>query len=160
MSAYFSAASMQQPRVLILHALGGQGKSQIVLAYCQRSRERYPGIFWVNASSRSLALQSYTRIATALSSQTQAKVEDGEQIIETVKDLLEDWNESWLLIFDNYDKPDEFGDIRRFLPRGKLTRELYSLICLSSFKTSDKRYQVASTRYAMKSILVRALSIS
>ncbi|KAI4263695.1 MAG: hypothetical protein L6R42_001169 [Xanthoria sp. 1 TBL-2021] len=113
----FRGASTQQPRVLILYALGGQGKSQIVLEYCRLWRKDYQGVFWVNASSRSLALQSYTRIATASSSQPQAKFEDGEQIIETVKTLLEDWNESWLLIFDNYDKPDEFCDIRRFLPR-------------------------------------------
>ncbi|KAL8650824.1 MAG: hypothetical protein Q9226_004982 [Calogaya cf. arnoldii] len=118
-AAYFAGASTQQPRVLVLHALGGQGKSQIVLEYCQRWRQDYQGVFWVNATSRSLALQSYTRIATALSTQPQAKAEDDEQVVETIKNLLEDWNESWLLVFDNYDKPDEFGDVRRFFPRGK-----------------------------------------
>ncbi|KAL8893330.1 MAG: hypothetical protein Q9192_005376 [Flavoplaca navasiana] len=111
--------SSQQPRVLVLHALGGQGKSQIVLEYCQRWQTHYRGVFWVNASSRSLAIESYHRISRALSSPTQAHGENGEQVIETVKAELEDWREPWLLIFDNYDTPDDYRDIRRFFPQGK-----------------------------------------
>ena len=144
---FFTGSSTQQPRVLVVHALGGQGKSQLVLEYCQRRRKDYQGMFWVNASSRSSALHSYTRMARALSSQPQANVDDGEQIIETIKTLLENWQESWLLVFDNYDKPDEFSDIRQFLPRGKHTRGRCSPICLSSFQTSGKRSQVASNRH-------------
>lgn len=143
----FTGSSTQQPRVLVVHALGGQGKSQLVLEYCRRRRKDYQGVFWVNASSRSSALQSYGRVAGELSSQPQAIVDDGEQIIEMVKTLLEKWEESWLLIFDNYDKPDEFGDVRQFLPRGKHTRGRCSPICLSSFQTSGKRSQVASNRH-------------
>ena len=111
--------SSQQPRVLVLHALGGQGKSQIVLEYCQRWQTHYRGVFWVNASSRSLAIESYHRISRALSGPTQAPGENGEQVIETVKAELEDWHEPWLLIFDNYDTPDDYRDIRRFFPQGK-----------------------------------------
>ncbi|KAL8977024.1 MAG: hypothetical protein Q9205_007094, partial [Flavoplaca limonia] len=107
------------PQVLVLHALGGQGKSQTVLKYCQRWRMHYRGVFWVNASSRSLAIESYHRISRALSGQTQAHSENGEQVIETVKAELEDWREPWLLIFDNYDTPGEFTDIRRFFPQGE-----------------------------------------
>lgn len=143
----FTGSSTQQPRVLVVHALGGQGKSQLVLEYCWRRRKDYQGVFWVNASSRSLALQSYVRVAGELSSQPQAIVDDGEQIIETVKTLLEKWEESWLIIFDNYDKPDDFGDVRQFLPRGKHTRGRCSPICLSSFQTSGQRSQVASNRH-------------
>ncbi|KAL8879099.1 MAG: hypothetical protein Q9198_003225 [Flavoplaca austrocitrina] len=79
----------------------------------------YRGVFWVNASSRSLSIESYHRISRALSGQTQAHSENGEQVIETVKAELEDWREPWLLIFDNYDTPGEFTDIRRFLPQGE-----------------------------------------
>ncbi|KAL8877354.1 MAG: hypothetical protein Q9198_004615 [Flavoplaca austrocitrina] len=111
--------SSQQPRVVVLHALGGQGKSQIVLEYCQRWRSHYRGVFWVNASSRALAIESYHRISRALSGQIQAHGENGEQVIETVKAELEDWHEPWLLIFDNYDTPDDFRDIRQLFPQGE-----------------------------------------
>ncbi|KAL8769021.1 MAG: hypothetical protein Q9209_004938 [Squamulea sp. 1 TL-2023] len=116
-SAHFSSPSTQQPRVLVLHALGGQGKTQIVLEYCQCWRKHYRGVFWANASSEVLALQSYTQFATALSDESRAKIEDGEKAIEIVKAHLEDWHEPWLLIFDNYDRPDEFTRVRRFLPQ-------------------------------------------
>ncbi|KAL8893266.1 MAG: hypothetical protein Q9192_005438 [Flavoplaca navasiana] len=109
----------QQPQVLVLHALGGQGKSQTALEYCRRWRTDYRGVFWVNASSRSLAIEWYRRISTALSGQSQARDKDGEQVIDTVKAELEQWHDSWLLIFDNYDTPDGFPDIRRFFPQGE-----------------------------------------
>ncbi|KAL9626427.1 MAG: hypothetical protein Q9204_007314 [Flavoplaca sp. TL-2023a] len=109
----------QQPRVLVLHALGGQGKSQTVLEYYRRWRSHYRGVFWVNASSRALAIESYHRISRALSGQIQAHGENGEQVIETVRAELEGWHEPWLLIFDNYDTPDDYRDIRRFFPQGE-----------------------------------------
>ncbi|KAL8726336.1 MAG: hypothetical protein Q9166_006784 [cf. Caloplaca sp. 2 TL-2023] len=116
-SAFFSKTSTQQPQVLILHALGGQGKSQIVLEYCQRSRKRYRGIFWVNASSQQLALQSYTRIALTLNDESLAGIADEDRTIERVTTGLADWEEPWLLVFDNYDNPNKFTNIRRFLPQ-------------------------------------------
>ncbi|KAL8911915.1 MAG: hypothetical protein Q9171_002999 [Xanthocarpia ochracea] len=116
-SAYFASASTQEPRILILCALGGQGKSQIVLEYCRRQRVNYRGVFWVDASSEALALQSYIRITMALSGESQLTVKEGEKTIEIVKARLQDWNEPWLLVFDNYDKPDDFTDVRRFLPK-------------------------------------------
>ncbi|KAL8813202.1 MAG: hypothetical protein Q9200_000431 [Gallowayella weberi] len=115
-STHFVKSSTLRPQVLILHALGGQGKSQIVLKYCQRWREKYPGVFWVNASSEDLALQSYARIASILNGDLSADVGDKDRVIEIVKSHLEDWDEPWLMVFDNYDQPDVFTGIRRFFP--------------------------------------------
>ena len=148
--------SSQQPRVLVLHALGGQGKSQTVLEYCRRWRKDYRGVFWVNASSRSLATESYHRISRALSGQTQTPDDNGEQVIETVKAELEHWHNSWLLIFDNYDTPDGFSDIRRYFPQGKLSQESLSLVCLASAKTAGKRSGLASTSYRIQSTFCMA----
>lgn len=118
-ATFFSKKSSQQPKVLILHALGGQGKSQIALEYCQRSRswKQYRGIFWINASSEALAIESYTRIAKAVAGFTSASVQDREQVVRLVKDLLESWAEKCLLIFDNYDQPEKFPRVQKFLPR-------------------------------------------
>lgn len=65
-TAHFSESQVARPRTLILCALGGQGKSQIALEYCLSSRKIYRGVFWVNASSESTAIQSYHQIAAAL----------------------------------------------------------------------------------------------
>ena len=118
-SAYFASASTQEPRVLILCALGGQGKSQIVLEYCRRQRVSYRGIFWVDASSEALALQSYIHITMAVSGESEPTIKGREKTIEIVKAHLEDWNEPWLLVFDNYDKPDDFTDVRKLLPKSR-----------------------------------------
>ena len=120
-SSFFSAnVQKEQPQILILHALGGQGKSQLALEYCQKSRGSYSGIFWVNASAYSAAAHSYTDIAAALSECSSAKFENEERAIRTVKEHLERWDREWLLIFDNYDDPKPFPDIRHFFPSSKL----------------------------------------
>ena len=107
-----------QAHILILHALGGQGKSQIALEYCQRSREVYRGIFWIPASSKSLTSQAYDAIAREL------KVSPD---VAQVRRILTNWKERCLLVFDNYDKPDEFQDVRDYIPLGITAL----LVCLS-----------------------------
>ena len=119
-SSHFATGSQKErTQVLILHALGGQGKSQIAIEYCQTSREQYAGIFWVNASSEELAVQSYARIAAALSGSSASEIGDGYTAVKFVTDHLEAWDQRWLLIFDNYDAPEEFPNIRNFYPECK-----------------------------------------
>ena len=117
-SSHFETGSRQdRPQVLILHALGGQGKSQIAVEYCQRSRKQYAGIFWVNAGSEDLAKQSFARVATALSGNSSSEIRDGNTAVDLVRNHLEAWDQRWLLVFDNYDKPEEFPDVRKFIPK-------------------------------------------
>jgi hypothetical protein len=116
--SYFCPNQPAQPRHLILYALGGQGKSQIALEYCRRSKETYSGIFWINASSEEMAVQSYNNIAVLLTGPSLTAPDDAEATIQLVKDRLERWNERWLLVFDNYNKPDKFPGVRRFIPSG------------------------------------------
>jgi hypothetical protein len=118
--ACFSVRSHQSPHVMILHALGGQGKSQIALEYCRRARQTYRGIFWINANSKSLVLQLYKRMLMQLTSASSSSLpQNSEKIIEMVKHILEYWQERWLIVFDNYDDPRAFPDIRDFIPSGK-----------------------------------------
>lgn len=114
--SYFSVSESTQPRVLILHALGGQGKSQVALEYCQRSRETYRGIFWVNASSKAAATQSFESIAAELNRAASTSLENAEAKIRFVVNVLEHWDERWMLVFDNYDNPHGFSDVEQFIP--------------------------------------------
>lgn len=117
--SHFSSKSAQQPNVLVLYALGGQGKTQLVLQYCQQQRKHYRGIFWVNARSEESALQSYAEIARALNGRSSTSSEDRDQTIEFVIECLEAWDEAWLLIFDNYDETAMFPEPMRFFPRSR-----------------------------------------
>ncbi|KAG6988928.1 hypothetical protein G7Y79_00067g095430 [Physcia stellaris] len=108
-----------QPQILVLHALGGQGKSQLVLKYCSSSREIYAGIFWINASSEQLAMQSFAQIGTALGIASSAITERNDLMVKMIKQHLECWSQRWLLVFDNYDEPQKFSKVRQFIPQCK-----------------------------------------
>jgi hypothetical protein len=103
---------------LILHALGGQGKSQIALEYCRRCRDAYRGIFWIFASSATTATQSFEGISTELGLGTSADLGGTDAVIRVVKDTLESWDERWLLVFDDYNCPEDFSNIKEFIPLG------------------------------------------
>jgi ATP/maltotriose-dependent transcriptional regulator MalT len=112
---YFSSPDVPCPKVLILHALGGQGKSQIALKYCEKLRESHQGIFWINASSEITTREAFERIATALDRASPSGLEDSDQKIKHVLKTLECWKARWILVFDNYDSPEVF-DVREFIP--------------------------------------------
>jgi hypothetical protein len=104
--------------VLILHALGGQGKSQIALKYCQRSEESHQGIFWVNASSETKTRDAFGSISNALDGPSLGEGGDLEQKIQHVRNTLGNWRTPWILVFDNYDWPGEFTieNMRKYIP--------------------------------------------
>ena len=120
--SHFSRDSEESPQILILilYALGGQGKSQIALEYCRRWRDAYCGIFWIDANSEATVLQSYGAIAIELIGDSQIKTSDSTAQMETVKRHLEQLSETWLLVFDNYDEPKNFSELKQFIPSSKL----------------------------------------
>lgn len=112
----------ERPRILVLHALGGQGKSQIALEYCHRSRTTYQGIFWINSTSQSTMIQSLVSIAQELDNSAIKALEQDEAKVNLALRTLEHWHHRWLMVFDNCDDPATFSDVERFIPQG--TRQL------------------------------------
>jgi hypothetical protein len=102
--------------VLILYALGGQGKSQLALKYCELSRKTHQVIFWINASSELTTREAFGRIATLLDQTSSIAMGDIDQKIKLVLEILERWRTRWILVFDNYDAPGAF-DVKHFFPR-------------------------------------------
>jgi ATP/maltotriose-dependent transcriptional regulator MalT len=102
--------------VQILHALGGQGKSQIALKYCEMAKESHQAIFWINASSETMAREAFGRIASILDHTFSSKVGDLEQKVNYVLETLERWKTRWILVFDNYDSPKGF-EVKKCFPR-------------------------------------------
>jgi hypothetical protein len=114
--SYFSAKSNGVPRVLIIHALAGQGKTQIALEYCRQSQAIYRGIFWINATSDMTAIGSFEKIATELQLVSSEYLSDAAVKIRAVKEHLESWKERWLMLFDKYDCPRDYPDTKRLIP--------------------------------------------
>ena len=114
--SYFSEKSNRMPRVLIIQALAGQGKTQIALEYCRQSQEIYGGIFWLNATSDMTVIGSFEKIATELQLVSSENLSDFPMKVRAVKNHLESSKERWLMVFDNYNWPEEYPDTKRLIP--------------------------------------------
>jgi tetratricopeptide (TPR) repeat protein len=118
--------------IVVLHGLGGIGKTQLVVTYTRRHKEKYTAIFWLNANDEDSLKLSFQTIADQIlkhqpSTNMLASTESDsnlDQVVSAVKTWLElPENTRWLLISDNYDNPkissnsDRFAiDIRQFFP--------------------------------------------
>ncbi|KAK9423613.1 putative Tetratricopeptide repeat domain protein [Seiridium unicorne] len=119
-------------RVVVLHGLGGIGKTQLAVAYTKRYRDEYSAIFWFNIKDEASIQQSFTRVARQLMQQhpdtsrlTALDLqENNNKVVEAVQTWLSlPGNTRWLAIYDNYDNPkladrpnDDGINIHRFLP--------------------------------------------
>jgi ATP/maltotriose-dependent transcriptional regulator MalT len=117
---------------IILHGLGGIGKTQLAIEYTRRHQEKYTAIFWLNANDEDSLTLSFRNIAQQTlrdhpSADMLASLDlDGnlDQVLIVVKAWLDlRKNTRWLLVYDNYDNPRRPGDldclavdVRRFLP--------------------------------------------
>ena len=116
-TSYFKD-EVERPRILVLHALGGQGKSQIALEYCQQARKQYRGVFWINSSSKSTLVQSLLSIVRELGIAAMETLSDDDAKAAFTLHVLEHWGNRWLMVFDNCDDPATFSDIEQFVPQG------------------------------------------
>jgi ATP/maltotriose-dependent transcriptional regulator MalT len=118
---------------VVLHGLGGIGKTQLAITYARQHKEKYTAIFWLNANDEDSLKLSFQGIAqqvlrhypstNMLSSIDQDK--DLDQVISAVKAWLDSSrNTRWLIVYDNLDNPkapnnpdSSAVDIRQFLPQ-------------------------------------------
>jgi hypothetical protein len=119
-------------RTVVLHGLGGIGKTQLSVTYAKRYKDSYSAIFWLNIKDKDSLKQSFAKAARQISreylSASRISNVDTNANIDDVVDAVKEWlslpnNTRWLLIFDNYDNPKlsrntdpAAVDIRRFLP--------------------------------------------
>jgi hypothetical protein len=120
-------------KMVVVHGLGGMGKTQLALEYAQRHRQEYSAVFWVDSKSEETLKQGYAVAVDRIYREhpslvylkTVAEGSNLDEAAEAVKRWLSSaGNDRWLVIFDNYDTPklpghDEPGtfDIRPRLPR-------------------------------------------
>jgi hypothetical protein len=119
-------------KTVVLHGLGGMGKTQLALAYEKQYKDKYSAVFWINSKDVDTLRQGYATAAKRISSDHPSvaylkSVVDGGNLDETME-AVKQWlssarNDRWLIIYDNYDTPKLPGrndsgafDIRPFLP--------------------------------------------
>lgn len=125
-------ASDGSRRTIVLHGLGGIGKTQLAIAYAKRHKDQYSAIFWLDIRDETSIKQSMSALAHRIlryhpSARHLSNVDFAgslDNVIEAVLAWLsESENTRWLAIYDNYDNPKVPGntnsavvDIRQFLP--------------------------------------------
>jgi tetratricopeptide (TPR) repeat protein len=101
--------------------MGGCGKSQLALDFCQRAHAegRFTAIFWIDASSPNTVAQSYTNIAQVIS-KVKVNPANSEANIHLVKNIISTRTTAWLLVFDNFDEPKAFSQnpLKGYFPQG------------------------------------------
>ena len=116
---------------VILHGLGGIGKTQLAREYIKRHKEKYTAIFWLNANDEDSLRLSFRSIAQQIQKHNSAQVlmnVDLEGDLNRVVSAVKAWldlpdNIRWLIIYDNYDNPRTSNnsdplavDVRQYLP--------------------------------------------
>ena len=59
-------ATISQRRVMVLHGLGGMGKTQLAIQYAYTHQKDYTSVWWVNASTTRALSQGFLEIAQQL----------------------------------------------------------------------------------------------
>ena len=118
---------------VVLHGLGGIGKTQLAITYARRHKEKYTAIFWLNANDEDSLKLSFRDVAQQVlrhhPSTSVLSIIDQDKDLDQVASAVKTWldfprNTRWLMIYDNFDNPKTPGnpdgsavDIRQFLPR-------------------------------------------
>ncbi|KAK0122575.1 hypothetical protein ONS96_009616 [Cadophora gregata f. sp. sojae] len=138
---YFGPADdvigVQAPKIVVLQGMGGCGKSQLALKYCERARRhrKYEMIFWIDATSPETALQSFSKVAEALSKPAY-EATDSEANFRYVIRTLDKENHRWLLVFDNFEGPSSF--------RTKRLKDYYPSVGPGSILITSRQAEVRS----------------
>jgi len=110
-----STSNSQGRQILVLSGTGGIGKTQLAITYAKRYSSAYSSVFWLNASSRTTLLTSLRRLVPQILPDAGDQLDDDSMLTRVSCWLSQHDNQSWLLIFDNYDGSDLFN-IGEFYP--------------------------------------------
>ncbi|KAG9656867.1 hypothetical protein KCU64_g5581, partial [Aureobasidium melanogenum] len=115
-------------QTVVVHGLGGMGKTQLAIAYMKRHRNDYSASIWLNARDETSLNQSFRIAALRISRehpdlsymQSAVSDKDGDASLAVKRWLDELKNHQWLLIYDNYDHP-KMGDDTAEVPVGDVS---------------------------------------
>ncbi|KAJ7061268.1 hypothetical protein C8F01DRAFT_1057830 [Mycena amicta] len=102
----FQPIEKKEQKAVLLHGIGGAGKTQIALKFIAESGARFTDQFKINASSAETIEVGYKQIAMA------KKLGDTAEAAQT---WLKAHHAEWLLLFDNADQPNL--DLEAYLPQ-------------------------------------------
>ncbi|KAH6986817.1 hypothetical protein EDB80DRAFT_183685 [Ilyonectria destructans] len=99
---------------VVVHGLGGMGKTQLTVAFVKRNHAHYSAVFWLNATDEATLKQSFVKAAERILREHASinyleyavASHDTNEVVKAVKRWLnEPGNTRWLIAYDNYDYP-------------------------------------------------------
>jgi ATP/maltotriose-dependent transcriptional regulator MalT len=103
-------------RAVVLHGLGGIGKTQLAIAYAMLHQASYSAVFWMNIKDETSIKESFARAARRILSDNptanQLAIVDEKKSLDEIVVGVKQWlclrkNTRWLLVYDNYDNPNQ-----------------------------------------------------
>jgi GTPase SAR1 family protein len=147
----------QRQRRLVLGGMGGVGKTQLAIAYASHCQHEYDSVFCLNAKSEATLKDSFRKVAAEIvfDIQDPGVVNSEEVLIHIRRWLSHQKNSQWLLIFDNYDEPEQYK-IENYYPPAShgaivVTTRLPRLVAgrpilIKSLKETEESLEVLRTR--------------
>ena len=106
------------PTLVTLVGMGGIGKTQIALEYCERTRAGkkacFHDVFWFDASSEESMITGCIKVAAAIAPRSQQFANQSESI-QFALCSLSSWTKPCLIVLDNFDDP-EFENLLDYVP--------------------------------------------
>ncbi|KXH40958.1 hypothetical protein CSAL01_07868 [Colletotrichum salicis] len=119
-SPLWDAEERQSPMKLLVHGVTGVGKSQICLQVITENESKFRAVFYVDASSRKSANNSYLAIArvsgTLIDTSGINSEEDISQQLPLTRFWISSLEEPWILFIDNFE-PSLATDLNDYLPQ-------------------------------------------
>ena len=125
-------ATTHRRKVVVLHGLGGIGKTQLAVEFARKHHHAFSSVFWLDGSSEVGLKQSFAGIlqrlprdeltADGVEMLKQSAIDVDLAVRECLRWLSLPSNQDWLLIFDNVDRDfhnkDDTGayDVKTYFP--------------------------------------------
>ncbi|KAL2844857.1 hypothetical protein BJX68DRAFT_256969 [Aspergillus pseudodeflectus] len=110
-------------KVVIMHGLGGIGKTQLALHFARTHKEDYTAIFWLDAKDKETLSQSFATTVRPRCPGLPARdypttdEEIKEHALEAQTWLAKEGNSRWLLVLDGVEEKDSGYNVQDFFPR-------------------------------------------
>ncbi|EAW08788.1 F-box domain protein [Aspergillus clavatus NRRL 1] len=100
-------------KVVVLHGMGGMGKTQLAIHFARLHKDAFTAVFWVNGEDENTLIASLAGLAPRLRDGpdkrdtghgVRSKEELRQSALQVLKWLSQGKNCNWLLIYDNVDQ--------------------------------------------------------